>query len=343
MRNEAAETPTIPVSYCLAVAREVGVPEQRLDELLGDAVGQQAAAGGRNDMHTARQLINALHNAVQFADKQAIGLDIGRALSPGTHGYLGFLAMASPDLHSALEAFGKYAPSRVSFVEFPAHVEEDLLVCDLNVHIDNDPVASRCATEACAIVVLQVIQFVLGEPLTTGSVELTYPKPDYADRYREFIQAPLIFSAPANRVTLPLSLAATRNAFADHQNYELALNRCQALLQELNTDSPRFSDRVRSTLLSSPIGRLSEEAAAAQLFISKRTMARRLKREGSSFRALRDDVLGKIALTYLHESHLSVESIAEILNYHDSASFRRAFKRWYGQTPQDYRQSLQQP
>ncbi len=340
MHTENQETPTIPVSYCLTVAREVGVPEQEIDSLLGDMGSPGTLAPSPDGLHTPTQLINALSNAVHLADKPAIGLDIGRALSPGTHGYLGFLAMASPDLRSALEAFGKYAPSRVSFVQYPVHESGDALVCDLNIHIDNSPDAARCALEASTVIVLQVIQFVLGEPLTTGTVEFTFPEPAYAARYREFIQAPIVYSAPANRITLPLALAATKNAFADHQNYELALNRCQALLNELNANSNRFSDRVRSVLLSSPIGRLGEEEAAAQLFITKRTMARRLKREGNSFRQLRDEVLGSIAQSYLSESSLSVEAIAEILNYHDSASFRRAFKRWFGQTPKDYRQSL---
>lgn len=339
MRSDTVETPTIPVSYCLAVAREVGVPEQKLDSLLGDTISNSSGGGTRDERHTASQLINALANAVQLADRPAIGLDIGRALSPGTHGYLGFLAMASPDLRSALEAFGKYAPSRVSFVQYPTRESGDSLVCDVNVHIRGNPVATRCAVEACTVVMLQVIQFVLGDPLTTGSVEFTFAEPEYADRYREFIQAPIVFSAPANRIILPLSLAATRNAFADHQNYELALSRCQALLDGLSASSQCFSDRVRSVLLSSPIGRLGEDEAAAQLFITKRTMARRLKREGNSFRQLRDEVLGSIAQSYLSESRLSVEAIAEILNYHDSASFRRAFKRWFGLTPQAYRKT----
>ncbi len=340
MRGTIVETPTIPVSYCLAVAREVGVSELQIDSLLGDEDAGHAQATGKEGLHTATQLINALANAVQIAEKPAIGLDIGRALSPGTHGYLGFLAMASPDLRSALEAFGKFAPSRVCFVRYPVHVEGDSLVCTLNIDIPNNPAAARCALEASTVVVLQVIQFVLGEPLTTGTVEFAFAEPEYASRYRDFIHAPIVYSARENRITLPLSLAATKNTFADHQNYELALSRCQALLDDLGTGSNQFSDRVRSVLLSSPIGRLGEEDAAAQLCITKRTMARRLKREGKSFRQLRDEVLGNIAQTYLGESALSVEAIAEILNYHDSASFRRAFKRWFGQTPMAYRQSL---
>ncbi|KZY88682.1 hypothetical protein A3742_15835 [Oleiphilus sp. HI0071] len=76
------------------------------------------------------------------------------------------------------------------------------------------------------------------------------------------------------------------------------------------------------------------------MFISKRTLARRLKVEGASFRKVRDHILSQQATSYLRDSKMSVEAIAAILNYHDSSNFRRAFKRWMGITPETYRNHL---
>lgn len=339
MRGPKAETPTIPVSYCRAIAREVGVAEHEMGCLLNDCENPPEITLTDDSLLTRSQLITALGKGVRLASDPAVGLKIGLALSPGTHGYLGFLAMASPDLKSALESFGKYAPTRVSFVRYPAYVDGEWLICDINIDIPDNPDAYRCTVEASTIILLQVIQFVLGHPLTGGAVELSFPTPAYAHRYAEYIPVPVRFGTPRSRILIPLALAGTKNTFADHQNYELALNRCQALLRDLPKSSDRFADKVRSLLLTSPLGRVSEEDTAQRLFITKRTMARRLKAEGCSFREIRDDVLGTIAKSYLSESTLAVEAIAEILNYHDSASFRRAFKRWYGQTPADFRRS----
>ena len=72
--------------------------------------------------------------------------------------------------------------------------------------------------------------------------------------------------------------------------------------------------------------------------MSKRTLARKLKQEHSGFRQIRDEILSQQAAGYLSDSQLSVEAIASVLNYHDSANFRRAFKRWFGQPPEQYRQ-----
>ena len=91
-------------------------------------------------------------------------------------------------------------------------------------------------------------------------------------------------------------------------------------------------------MLSRPPGTLSEEEAAASLFISKRTLARKLKNENSSFRKIRVEVRSKLAVSSVCNSQLSVEATATLLNYHDTASFIRAFKRWFGQTPDQYRQ-----
>ena len=76
---------------------------------------------------------------------------------------------------------------------------------------------------------------------------------------------------------------------------------------------------------------------ARSMYVSKRTLARRLKQEGSGYRQVREDILSDMAARHLLDDHLSVESIAAMLGYHDSANFRRAFRRWHGCSPQEYR------
>src|SRR5690606_2186901 len=94
---------------------------------------------------------------------------------------------------------------------------------------------------------------------------------------------------------------------------------------------------IQKMMLSSSLQELSEESIAASLFMSKRTLARKLALNGTSFREIRDSILSKQASSYLLESDLSVEAIASLLNYHDSANFRRAFKRWFQLSPSEYR------
>jgi len=110
------------------------------------------------------------------------------------------------------------------------------------------------------------------------------------------------------------------------------------MLSKLNEHSSTIVNRLKIMMLSRPPGTLTEEEAAAALFVCKRTLARKLKSEGTSFRKVREDILSTQAAAYLDDTKLTVESIASLLNYHDSGSFRRAFKRWFGLTPDQYRQ-----
>ena len=55
------------------------------------------------------------------------------------------------------------------------------------------------------------------------------------------------------------------------------------------------------------------------------------------YREIRDALFAELAASHLRQSELSVEAIAALLGYHDSANFRRAFRRWYGLSPSEFR------
>ena len=76
------------------------------------------------------------------------------------------------------------------------------------------------------------------------------------------------------------------------------------------------------------------------MFVSKRTLARRLEKEGESYRAIRERLLSELAARHLRESGLTVESVATLLGYNDAAAFRKAFYRWYGEAPSEFRDNI---
>jgi AraC-like DNA-binding protein len=84
-------------------------------------------------------------------------------------------------------------------------------------------------------------------------------------------------------------------------------------------------------------GSVTETDVARAMYISKRTLARRLEREGNSYRQIREKLLAEMAARHLQESGLSVEAVAALLGYNDAAAFHKAFRRWYGQSPGQFR------
>lgn len=80
------------------------------------------------------------------------------------------------------------------------------------------------------------------------------------------------------------------------------------------------------------------EQAASDLNMTKRTMIRRLKEEGSAYQYLKDQVRRDRAIKLLIKRNLLIGDVAEQLGFSDSAVFARAFKAWTGYTPKAYKE-----
>lgn len=100
-----------------------------------------------------------------------------------------------------------------------------------------------------------------------------------------------------------------------------------------------LSDRTRAIIRSEHReSELTTAIVARLLDVSERSLARRLALEGTSFRALRDEVLSEIAIDHI-KSGLSIREVGGLLGFADSPSFNRAFRRWTGQTPGRYKRT----
>jgi len=83
-----------------------------------------------------------------------------------------------------------------------------------------------------------------------------------------------------------------------------------------------------------------EEFIANQLNITSRTLRNKLAVIGTSYRKILESVRKKSAVNYLENTKLTIGEIAEKTGYSDARSFRRAFAKWQGITPADYRNKL---
>ena len=98
--------------------------------------------------------------------------------------------------------------------------------------------------------------------------------------------------------------------------------------------------RARAAILALlPEGEPSKGAVAERLAMSERTLTRRLAVDETSYRRLLDDVRRELAVAYMAEPRRSVIETAFLLGFTDQSNFARAFKRWTGETPTEYRAS----
>ena len=84
-------------------------------------------------------------------------------------------------------------------------------------------------------------------------------------------------------------------------------------------------------------GDSSLEHVARRMAVSARTLRRRLSEAGTTHRELVDGVRRARASVYLQQQKLSIEDVAFLLGFGDTSAFHRAFKRWHGVTPAQFR------
>jgi len=111
---------------------------------------------------------------------------------------------------------------------------------------------------------------------------------------------------------------------------------CEEMLRSLSSGE-KTTNEVRRLLLQSAGDFLDSSQVAGRLNMSERSLRRKLNAESVSFRTLFEEVRDLLATEYLAKTDLTVAEIAHLLSYSETVNFRRAFMRWNGITPSEYR------
>jgi AraC-like DNA-binding protein len=122
----------------------------------------------------------------------------------------------------------------------------------------------------------------------------------------------------------------------DQDLVSMAQEVCEDELKSMS-QSTRISQVVALAFRNAERGLPTIESIASTMNISSATLKRKLKAEGQSFRAIKDETLHKKAMKLLKDTAQSVELIAEQLGYSDASNFAKAFKGWSGMSPSDFR------
>ena len=167
--------------------------------------------------------------------------------------------------------------------------------------------------------------------------EFAYSRPSHADEYQLFFYGEHKFNQP-------------RTLLRFHQkDLDLPIIRSRQDLAELMKEAPYvFLVKPNNTAsINAQIRRILEvntesempdfESVAFQLNTSTQTLRRRLKDESTSFQAIKDQVRRDLAICHLSENKYSINDIALKVGFTEPSTFHRAFKKWTGVTPGDYR------
>lgn len=160
-----------------------------------------------------------------------------------------------------------------------------------------------------------------------------YEPPDHRSVYEEVWQCPIVFGAPRNALKLPTWVADHTVRLEPAYAFGIFTAHADRMLEDLQAGDS-FADKLEALIIPSlHTGDVSIEWAASQLSMSRQTIYRHLKAEGTTFEERLDSLRYKLALQYLKAGKVTVAETAYLLGYADASPFTRAFKRWTGSSP----------
>jgi AraC-like DNA-binding protein len=285
-------------------------------------------------------LCKAYVEAAIITRNENIGLDCARHFKPLDMNALGVTFLSSGTLVEAFQRLLRYESIVNSNLMFAIAESQNRI--DLTSEVPHIPVdAVRIVEDARTAVLVDLCRTGLDESLNPVEVAFTYPAPKDTGDYFGFFRCPLLFSQRVSRISF--NVADARRPFAA-ANRELALNSDQILesmLKELK-ESDIISQVKRVILDELPSGKLSEEDIAKRVFVSSRTLQRRLAEEHTNFRTLLLEVRRQLAEKYIADKSMPLAEISYMLGFSDTSSFSRAFKQWTGDSPALFRNNLQE-
>ncbi len=332
----------VPGVYLLLlcdVCRDFGLRDADLLEGLGISRVMLCQPDSQISMLTA---YTAAQRAIRKLSDKGLGLAYARAFRATLMGPVGLLALSSPSVLAALDAVIRFTALRTPFLTAAFEETEDRVA----VHVRCDLPVSRgviqFSMEAMLVGLANVLEQMCGKRIPGLRIHMACPEPPYFRRYRDDLPAPVIFDADS------WSLEGDRDTFLgvpllSNPSMEVyAREQCEQEFMQLYGSHTGIAERIRDHLSRCESGEAlpSLEQFADWLGVSTRTLKRRLRSEGVSFRELVDEELYSRARRLLSRSRLSIAEVGYQLGYHEAASFSRAFSRWAGMSPRSYRNQL---
>jgi len=276
--------------------------------------------------------------AARAAKDPWLGLHMGQIMEAGNWTILGYMMMNCKTIGEAFRKYAKYSDIIGNLIKGDTFTDMDTMTICLTVPEDV-PVISRHCYEGYLSSLVCLARTLSGEKINPVEVGFTFSEPDSVEEYQKVFGSSVLFNQTQNYMVLdkkigdiPVSLP-NENLLVYFENY------AKEFLAEV-VDIQNVTYQVKKLLLSYMDNEnLTIQMIAKELSMSVRTLQTRLKNDGTEFSILMRYTKEELAKKYLRENY-TIEDITYLLGFSDSSAFRKAFKKWVGLTPKEYREKL---
>lgn len=333
MTPDELTKPSVPMAYVhltLQIAIDRGVNRAALL----DGLGLTSERLEQPDARIGLLLYGRLClRALQLTAEPALGYEFGLRNNLTTHGFYGFGVMSQQSVRDAFEFAVRFAPLRMPGWNLRFFIEGGDAVLEAREAVPFGLLRQYALDMMMISLANSHQQFLPTRNIAT--LWFDCPEPAYYARYRNLLP-PARFSAAANQMRFPAELLAHPLVTANAVTARLVARECERELALLGYTEDLL-ERVRAVIQNEKGRYPSLEAVATRLYMTGRTLKRRLRAHGMQYRQLLEEARKRDSIRLLEDPSLSLEEIAHRLGYSASANFSRAFRKWTGLSPGSYR------
>ncbi|MCE1255678.1 MAG: AraC family transcriptional regulator [Anaerolineae bacterium] len=276
--------------------------------------------------------------AAEFCNDPLFGLHMGQFVEAGNWSILGYMMMNCQTLAEAFEKSGRYSRVIGNLIESRAELKIDRVKITLTTPPHAPQMSHHCFDTVLSGCV-RMMYSLTGVHLYPLQVTFDYPRPDSSAEYERIFNCPLLFDQKETSFTLGFTTINTPVRAPNPELLTYFEKYARDFIAEMDQNQEHTRAVTRLILVHLDDEKLNIEKIAREMSLSVRTLQKRLEDEGVIFSELLKNIREKLAKKYLHENY-SVEQITYLLGFSDPSAFRKAFKKWVGLTPGEYRERV---
>jgi AraC-like DNA-binding protein len=275
-----------------------------------------------------------LEVAVELTKDVGLPLRLGQTVGIKSYGTFGFALMSCANLRQSIELMLRYG--EVFFEpKWESHDHEGGLILKLHL-TKGTALQQKYVTELCFSQVSCVGRSLYRGRINGAEIDFSFSKSS-AVNYQSILDADLTFDAERSQFFFPKHVLNMPVKTANISDHVVFYQQCEEMLLGL-ASAQKTTAEVRRLLIQTAGDFLDIAQVAENLYVSERTLRRRLETESTSFRVVFEEIRDLLAKEYLAKTSLTIAEIAHLLDYSETVNFRRAFVRWNDMTPIKYRQ-----
>jgi len=274
--------------------------------------------------------------AVDLTKNEALALHVAEQASEASFDLVGHLISHAPTLREALALSARFGPILVA--DFRLSLKEKVDVATLRFDFKRtSPRFDRMRAEFGIAGFFRLVRVFAGSRATARAVYFEHEAPAYRREYQRIFAGRERFRQPFTGIAFDREWLDRKQLHQHAALYSLLRAEAQRSLDRIANDL-KTADRLRQYLSLRPAARMpSMETAASDLGMSVRSLRRHLTDEGVSYRDLVQEILESAAIHVLKNPERSVQEAAHAAGFSEPGAFHRAFKRWTGVTPAEFR------